>query len=563
MRILLVFFLAPFLFADQSSLRHLEAKITLRDFNGALQDVEKSLKETPENQELLKLKLNLLAKMSFEKPLLETFKEYLHQVKEPYKDRDLLESVAFGVIGEGIESRSPEVRFHALLAAHQSRLAKGVQMICQALKDPHALIRALACQLSGTLQDQCLKEKVFKTFLEDSDFRVHLEALRSLGQMKCHFAKEALVSLVSDPKRSAEERAVALEALVTLTEGITDTQLKSLVSSNRLGFRLLACRLAEWFDGEVDPKLLFPLLKDPFVDVRCGAAHALGIRKVGRDEVLPLLLDQDLKVSVIASWALAVMGDSEGLNLLVERVSHPKKEIRSLAATALASTGVKGELALLETFNKTADFFPKLNLALGLMRSQKNLDEVGSFLFEALTQQTPLLMKKEEASFEVFIEGTSKELLSSFETLETIDQRTRFELLNDLALLDPNRALKAARVFLKQKKGAFTAEVSALFLTEGDEAAQEVIEGLLTDEDPDVRLESALILAFWGKEAKILPLLEKAYEGANGPTKKRILQATGQLGMMDAVPFLVKSLFEPHQTLRLVAASAILSSLTN
>jgi HEAT repeat protein len=560
MKYLIVFMFVSKLLANQPLLRQIEAKTVIKDFQGALFDVEMALKENPDELQLLKWKVTLLAKICSEKSLLECFKTYQKVAKEPYADRDLLEIVSWGVIEEAFHSSSPELRFYALLGAYQSQQAQGVQLLLKALNDPHALIRAISCQMSGGLRDQSLKEKIYSVFLNDPDFRVHLEALRSLGQMKCLFAKEALVSLVSNSKLSQEERGVALEALVTLTEGVNEKELKSLVLSHRLGFRLLSCRLVEWFDEETDPQLLKPLLNDPIGDVRCAAVHALGERQTCFDELYPLLKDEDIRVAIHAAFALK---KNEGIEFLKQTLLHPKKEIRCLSAKALSSMGVHGQEALLETFKKTTEFLPKLNLALGVVKTQKELKEVSQFLVEAITQEHTLLIKKEESLFEVIMENTSKESGFLFEKKESVDQRVRFQLLNQLALLDPVRALEASRVFLKKKRGGFTSDISSILLKEGDEEALEIIKELLNDKDPEIRLESALVLAFWGREGKTLEILENGYHEATGDVKRRILEAISQLGMIEAVPFLVKVLFEPHQTLRVLAAGALLRTLSN
>ena len=80
---------------------------------------------------------------------------------------------------------------------------------------------------------------------------------------------------------------------------------------------------------------------------------------------------------------------------------------------------------------------------------------------------------------------------------ETVDQMTRLDILNILAVMKFARAQQAIKSFLQQKNWGITAMASATLLTEGDEAALELVQKLMTDPEMHVRIQSALILSLW------------------------------------------------------------------
>ncbi len=84
---------------------------------------------------------------------------------------------------------------------------------------------------------------------------------------------------------------------------------------------------------------------------------------------------------------------------------------------------------------------------------------------------------------------------------------------------------------------------------------------LLQHENPRGRFQAALIVALWGKEESVLECLQESYDHVDRSGKEKIIEALGHIGKMTAVPFLMQRLQEPHLSLRIMAATAILECL--
>ena len=92
-----------------------------------------------------------------------------------------------------------------------------------------------------------------------------------------------------------------------------------------------------------------------------------------------------------------------------------------------------------------------------------------------------------------------------------------------------------------------SALASALLLTEGDEEAIKIVEGLLKDKDKKIKVQAALVFAVWGKGEEAIAILERAYADADRMTKERILEGLGRIAAESSIPFLVEKLQETFE----------------
>jgi HEAT repeat protein len=141
---------------------------------------------------------------------------------------------------------------------------------------------------------------------------------------------------------------------------------------------------------------------------------------------------------------------------------------------------------------------------------------------------------------------------------EVVDQVLRLEILNLLAILEAPHALEAIKVFLGEKKWKVTGLAAETLLGEGDEAAFEMVRGLLQDPDREIRVEAALVLASWAKDYSVIPILLDVYPTSDRQLQIKILESLGHIGDRQALPFLLERLSEPSQIMQLVAASALI-----
>ena len=146
---------------------------------------------------------------------------------------------------------------------------------------------------------------------------------------------------------------------------------------------------------------------------------------------------------------------------------------------------------------------------------------------------------------------------------EVVNQTTRLELLNLLAILDYTGAQDAIKQFLKERRWGVTGLAAEKLLGEGDESALALVRELLNDEDQEIRLEAALALATWGRDVSALPILMAEYEKSDRMLQIKILESLGRIGSKEAIPFLIERLKESSLNMRIIAASVLLQTIKN
>jgi HEAT repeat protein len=146
---------------------------------------------------------------------------------------------------------------------------------------------------------------------------------------------------------------------------------------------------------------------------------------------------------------------------------------------------------------------------------------------------------------------------------EMDNQLARLKILNILAILKEPGAQDAIRQFLAERSWGISGAAAALLLTEGDDDAVALVQELLQDKEAKVRLQAALVLSLWSREEAPIQELEKGYANSEMDLKLKIIEGLGRIGSMASVPFLIGRLEEPSQTLRLIAAMALIQCLNH
>ena len=76
-------------------------------------------------------------------------------------------------------------------------------------------------------------------------------------------------------------------------------------------------------------------------------------------------------------------------------------------------------------------------------------------------------------------------------------------------------------------------------------------------------MQAALILSLWNREESAIQALEEGFALSDCDQKARILEGLGRIGSTRSVPFLINVLKEQSQTLRLIAAMALIQCLNH
>ena len=89
----------------------------------------------------------------------------------------------------------------------------------------------------------------------------------------------------------------------------------------------------------------------------------------------------------------------------------------------------------------------------------------------------------------------------------------------------------------------------------------ELLKDLLKDKDPMVRLQAALVLAFYGNDKSVSSVLEKAYDKVDWEKRIMILEAIGVIGNRTSIPFVIEKMKKESFILQKMAAASLLQCL--
>ncbi len=550
------------LFGDeQAAVRRVYSHLFVRDPRSAVKEAEQFLKDYPASQELRLAYLQALAEKGDET---EALQEWEKGKEEFQKNRHALEILAWGVLSNGGVSSQVNIHLSALVGAALTRDVRAVPMLVQAMRETQAVMRLIAVKFAAMYGDGVLQEELKRLVVEEKVWFVRLEAIRAVGALRMTSMRGALKEMIADRKTLVEEKATAIIALVQMYDNVRTEDLQQLLKSDRAGLRQLGCELVSYFDLQDQVKDLMPLLQDASPDVRSHVLHTLGLLKarVPETKLRPLMHDSSPQVAITACCVAALQGMEEGAEELKGWLHdiHPRWRIE--AAVALTRCGEQGLKRAQQEMNQHDDPFVKANLALGLIGQRIDVDKAAEVIYEVFDQQKDPLLMWDESSHS---RALAPSLLSHIDQIpnypQVVDQMVRLELLNVLCILRHPHAEQAVKNYVKNEAWGITGAAVSVLLEEGGEEALELTRNLLKDEDSQVRVQAAFILAMMGSDPAAVKVLQEAYPRMPREIKIQILEALGQVGSLDSIPFLIDVLREPFQLLRVVAASSIIRCL--
>jgi HEAT repeat protein len=549
--------------------KRIHAHLLIGDYQTACYEATSALQQYPHSKPLWIACLKALAKAGDEKAMMNYWNAFVAWFPEESENREVLEEMAWSIIDKGASSSSPHIRVYSMLGAFFSQDAKGVAILLQGLRDHNSFLRAAAVKLSTNLMDASLQDELMRLLQNEKSWKVRLEAISAVGELNIVSAKNELKKIISNDLCHFEEKAQAIQALVSLLDGVNEEQLTELITSDRAGMRMLACEMVAFFDQTQNVDKLLPLIEDSHPRVRAKVLRTigeLGLTKKGERPIIleiaeKAALDPNPITAITAAWLLTINDPKKGLPLFQILLDHPLKEIRYLAAAALSATGKYGLNLTQKAFKENRDIYVKMNLAIGLIGQRIDTKAACDCLYLGLSQQKERWAWSEDDDFKVLGPSRVKHDDAIPNYPEAMNQLTRLEVLQILALVQYPHAQKAIKNFLQESNWGISGLASALLLTEGDEEAVDLVQALLKDNDQKVRMQAALILALWGKGDDVVQLLQEAYISADREQKGQILEAIGRVGGKNSLTFLSQRLEEPFQSLRIIAAAALLECL--
>lgn len=566
--VILAFSLPISLAADDLAERKIYALIRIKDYWQAVHEGRALVESAPDSTSAWRAYVTALAKAGEEKTLISAYKRFLSLGPKQKEEHLLLEEIAWSIIEKGGNSSSPNVRLCGLLGAFMGQDAKSIPQLVRALRDGNPQLRAVAAKLAANFRDAPIQDEILNLLDSERHDLVRQEVIRTIGKMKLKAAKNKVVLILTSRHSKDEEKAAALEALVNLMESVERKELEYLVVSGRAGLRELACRAVAHTLDSNNMDLIYPLLKDHSCDVRSAAVQAIATVKrepSERSQVVqllePLLHDPDPYTAISSAWGLILSDYPPAFSKMNQWIFHSNYNFSHFAAGALASTGKHGVAEIQGLMEISRDPFVRANLSTGLISQRTQIGLASKTLSRFLDQTTERIMSANQGNIRYLTKSRVK-----FNPLipgepELVDQTTRLDLLNLLAIMEEPLAANSARNFLKKRVWGISGLAAALLLTEGDDEAIEIVQANLLDPDRKIRVQAAWILALWGRGENAITVLQEAYGQADREMKERILEGIGQIGSESSLPFLIEALNEPSQTLRIIAAASLLKCL--
>ena len=556
-------FILPLMLATAPhSETHIRNHLIIRDYETACTEAKHAFAKNP-TEPLLELTLEAFAKKGDERELWRVWNQYISQFPNLSQKRKLLESIAWGILNKGYGSASPLIRIQALIAAYFSQDAKGVALLLQGMDDSSALIRRVAIRLATGLRDAKLQDRVLIALKTDKNYDVRLAAIEAIGGMHIHSAKGELLQILGQSQATPEETEAAVAALLEMTESAERSDVERLMGHPRYGMRLLGCEVVKALESQRDIDLIVQLVDDPQPSVRASSLRTLGLLRAPslKEKARQRLRDKDPTVAILAAWGLTVAAPEEGQAAFQPWITHAEPKIRQLASAALSGTGKYGTAAQKQWVHSHNDPFVRMNLAIGLISQREGVEQASAELAKGLNFSQEKWELTEEAGFKVLRISQVTQDEGFDGSKEAENQLARLQVLNILAVTRYPGTFETVRNLLKQRSWGITGMAAALMLTEGDETALDIIQELVEDQDPSIRTQAALVLALWGRSDKAVAALEKSYTSSDREMREHILEGIGRVGSISSIPFLIERMQEPYQSLRLIAAAALLECL--
>lgn len=543
--------------------RTIEAHLLIHNEKVALACARKCIAENPEEPVAHELLLKSLAACHKDGEMIKQWYRFSEKFPEEASSQEVLEQMCWGVLRKGRESTQSSTKLLSLIGAALTQDRYAVDFLLGGLKSSNVQIRAIAVQLSAFFKDHELREELFRMLDQERDQSVRLELIRAFGELKDPKMRPKMVEIAGSKRSSALEKREAIRSVLRISDQIEKSELVELATSKRAGLRLLACECMAKYHLREHGDLLAILMHDPQPDVAAAAIHAIGILKIehlrGRPSAFylgRLAYSSDPQIGIAASWALLLQKNEIGVEALASWMLHENRQTAALAAAAVAKSGRFGIPLAMRMMEQVSDPFVKANLAIALIGQRKDCETACATLATTLQEQTGRWMV-DEALFGPICQShlTHRPEIANYP--EVVNQATRLELLNLLAMLDYEGAEGAIKDFLKARKWGVTGLAAQKLLGVGDESALAIIRELLEDGDSEIRLEAALALATWGKDVTALPTLLEEYEGADRGTQIKILESLARIGHKDAIPFLLERLKESSLNMRIIDRKSV------
>ncbi|OGN60403.1 MAG: hypothetical protein A3F40_03630 [Chlamydiae bacterium RIFCSPHIGHO2_12_FULL_27_8] len=497
---------------------------------------------------------------------------YLKEFPDEIYNQNFLEEISWQILYKGAQSTQYQTRLTSAIGSYLTQDVRAVDVILNFLRDTNAVIRSVALQLASAYIDNPIKNEVEKLLINEKIWLVKLEVIKACGNMKITSVKKNLEEIISADNSTYEEKAFATNALISMSDKINKEDIEKLSKSKKANLRKLSCDLILSLNILNVKDILIDLLNDPISEVRIASLNALSIvyldnlTKNETDQIIKKTLnDQDPSVAITSAYFAVLKTDPRGEKLLKKEIFSENIDKARFAASVLAHLKNYSLSLKEEILKKHNDPYVLVNIAIGLIGERKLLKESSVILHDFLQKHREKIMVEttKNTLFETLIPSYVKHIDQIPNYPESIDQMTRLNLFSMLSIVDFAKAKEALIGFLKQKGWGVTGFAAATLLKEGDEDSLEIVRDVIKDKDESIRIQAALVLASIGRDENVTKILIDAYKSSPRELKIQILESLGHIRSKESINFLIETLSEPYQILRVVAASSLIRSLNS
>ncbi|MGM0440325.1 MAG: HEAT repeat domain-containing protein [Chlamydiota bacterium] len=545
--------------ASEKFIQRVDDYLLLGDSHAALQEAQRGVECYPQHSPSYAALIRAYALFDPGSKMMEAWRSYSRQFPEESYDPLLLEDMAWGILRQGGNSSNFNTQLFGVLGAALTRDIYAVPLLMNALDSSSAPLRRLACQLTPLLGDEVLKAALLDKLTKEKSLQVRIALINTLGALEYAPAGPVLSRWLDSEERREVEIVACVHALGKIFPRPTDKEVYELGRSALGAERMLACWMVAEFrlDGLLD-EVVIPLLKDAQPIVRAAAAQTEALLDRPTEQLNSSLGDLDYRVRCSAAWGAA----GSLADIFDPLLFSSDQKCRYLAAGVLATLGERGAEYAAEVLESSEDPWVRLNLAIGLIGQRYKVKQASEALLEALESDERMMWA--EQGFISYLAPSEVEfnpLIPNYP--EVVNQSTRLDLLNILAVVDHDQAQDAIMSFLQQPWWGITGLAATNLLEEGSLETVELLEELLNSEDSKVRVQAALVLALQGRDPQAVPVLEEAFDNVDRSLQLVILEASGRVGDPNSLPFLVGVLDSPFQSLRFAAASSLIQCLNH
>lgn len=546
--------------------------LLIRNDAEAINQANEAVQLFPYSINLRKLYLESLSSLGAEKKLLRAWQQFSRDFPgEKYED-GVLELIAKGVLHNAELSEMYVSKHYRYAVADAFTDASSVESLKEGLQDSNFVVREMALTAALSHGDDTLCDDIVELVKTEKVASVKRKAIEVLLRIKGSEARPLVEEVLMDPNLSYMDRISFLLTILDGKDKITRDELVKLTTSKQTVERLIACYVYSYFSHKEDLDLLKPLLQDPIQDVRIQAITSLGqlhISAIDGESIQGLLSknvsEGTTEAALLSSWACLVSKVPLKEAPLRDFLYHSNQKIRLQAASLIGYSLPYTQDMAEEFFETHTDPFVRLNLSLSLLAHRKRVPEASDQVFAFLESH-------ESAQFKTSFPYPMETIWPSslIEDQERMmgevpgvmqSEIVHFCLLNLMAILEDPRAIDAISNFLDTHHSNVALASLAQFIRAESSHILDLICSFFDHPDMNKRVQAAALVALLKKEEKALSVLYEAYPKGDRQLKEMIIMIVGQMGSKDSIPFLMDAIYEPSQSLRVVAASSLMKCL--